>query len=133
MRDTDGEKIRNLYSYSTEEQSTFSYLQKYMDTINPRLDEIIASPSKRERFMLAGLFLTYRAFNHGGGIMTTDPSAIPDGAEDDVHYRRLTQFEIISGKRIIDMKHYLKLIHFSIVKLYLFGPARMLARFVLSG
>lgn len=123
-------EIIELFSYSEEEQKTFPYVREYMRRIRPELSRIMADPKARERFMLAGLFLTYRAFNHAGESMSTDTSEM---SHDGVHAKRLEAFRRITGREIRSTGEYLKMIRFGVIKLIVFRPAGMLYRFVVHG
>lgn len=116
--------VAELFSYTEKEQETFPYLRGYMRRIEPHLATVLSDPAKRERFMLAGLFLTYRAANHLGVNMTTDGDSVD---------RRLSEYHRLTGHRIIDTRSYLKMIRFSLLKYLLMGPGRFLYNFVIRG
>ena len=58
--------IIEVFSYDLGEQDVFPYLKRYMSLIKDKLPEIEKDNEKLRKFALAGLFLTYRAFNHSG-------------------------------------------------------------------
>jgi len=126
----EAEEVLRLFSYTEEEQKAFPYLREYMRRVRPELASVLAAPRGRERFMLAGLFLTYRALNHSGDGISTDTSGM---SPDSIHARRLEAFRRITGREISDPLKYLRMIRFNPLKLVLFGPARMLYRFVTRG
>lgn len=64
--------IIEIYLYDLEEQDGFPYIKKYMSLIENKLPETEKDEKKLRRFALAGLFLTYRAFNHSGQPFTTE-------------------------------------------------------------
>jgi hypothetical protein len=105
-------EIIEIFSYSRDEQETFDYLHRYMNRISERLPEIETDNEKLKRFALAGLFLTYRAFNHQGSTMTTE---VGDLSSESIHYKRLGIFREYFGTEIKDTSHYLSLINFSIL------------------
>jgi hypothetical protein len=98
-----------------------------MERIRPKLPEIVQDHAKRERFMLAGLFLNYRAANHLGVEMTTDIEG------EQTMDSRLLEFYRLTGRRIADSRAYLKMIRFSPFKLLLMGAGRFLYNFVMRG
>jgi hypothetical protein len=122
--------VLSLYSYSEEEQSTFPYLKEYMDRIRPHLPDIASSSPQLERFMLAGLFLTYRAYNHVGKEMTTHSDTVSD---DDVHQQRLLTYKQLTGRDLKSAREYLTHIHFGPLKLLSRNPGKDLYHFVLHG
>ncbi|MBK9941435.1 MAG: hypothetical protein IPP13_07420 [Kouleothrix sp.] len=126
----DPQPIISMYSYTEEEQSTFPYLRRYMEMIAPHLPDIVKDPLKLERFMLAGLFLTYRAYNHAGKPMTTEPSTL---FGDDIHRKRLLTYKEMTGKDVQNAQDYLARIHFGLLKVLSRNQARNLYRFVLHG
>ena len=103
------EKVRELFS--CDEQDTFPYIAKYMNLVSPRLDEILADSRSRERFMLAGLFLTFRACNHAGVEMTTEERQLARFPPL-VHADRLRSFRLITGHEIRSDCDYLKIIKY---------------------
>jgi len=105
-------EIIEIFSYSKEEQETFVYLRRYMKWISKKLPEIEGDNEKLKRFALAGLFLTYRAFNHQGSSMTTD---VGDSSSESIDYKRLGAFKEYFGIEIKDTSHYLSMINFSIL------------------
>lgn len=105
----DREKIIKIFSYSEKERETFPFLEAYMSRIQDKLPMILENPRQCERFILAGLFLTYRASNHTGIKMTTEISDA-DLDMDDIHTVRLVTFKEITGKSIDGIGDYLKMI-----------------------
>ena len=121
----------SLFSYTEEERDTFPYLRHYMQMIEPQLPRIKCNTDHVELFMLSGLFLTYRAFNHMGIELSTR-----NGAEviDSIHSQRLLKYKEVTGKDIDGAIHYLELINFSLPNmLWHLGPAKMLYHFVMHG
>lgn len=126
-------KIMELFSYSQDEQSAFPYLQDYMTRIRPKLPLILEDPDTLERFMLAGLFLTYRAFNHWGESMTTDDNGLVDYGNS-IHIVRIKTFKQVTGKDIISTGHYRRWISFGplmIISWFIFGGGKALYHFVI--
>ena len=118
-----------VFRYSQEETSTFPYLKSYSDLINrdpPRSDDADAA----ERYMLAGLFLTFRACNHAGVPMTTEriPAALPEK-----HQKRLSKYKELTRQSIGDQRHYLNRLRYNRLLFATIGPGRMLYRFVRFG
>ena len=109
-------EIIEIFSYSVEEQETFPYLRRYMKLITKKLTEIETNPDKLRKFALAGLFLTYRAFNHWGVTMSTNLSEV---SPDDMHYKRLKTFKDYFGLEIKDTKHYLSMMNLTELNLLL--------------
>ena len=131
------EKVRELFSYSCDEQDTFPYIAKYMNLVSPRLDEILADSRSRERFMLAGLFLTFRACNHAGVEMTTEERQLARFPPL-VHADRLRSFRLITGHEIRSTGDYLKMIRYNLLSVILMflrirNPGVFLYRFVVRG
>jgi hypothetical protein len=94
-----------LYSYTEEERAAFAYIDRYMNSIE-RLSPATEFPALQ--FALAGLFLTYRASNHSGVRMTTHVRDI-DFRSDSIHYRRLAEFEPLTGQSFESMHEYFRL------------------------
>ncbi len=117
------------FSYSEDEQEAFPYLKRYMTKVIPLLGESLREISTRNNFMLAGLFLTYRACNHLGCNISTDMGEI---SLLDIHMKRLELFRRVSGVHIESTRHYLELIDFKKHKSLFRGPGSMLLRFVAS-
>ena len=124
--------IQQLFSYSDQEQATFGYLQRYMRQITPHLEQILDVPATRERFMLAGLFLTYRAYNHSGLQMTT---TLDESQPETIHQQRLVAFARYSKKALTTSRDYLRAIHFPVfvLKSLVLGPHMALYLFVRYG
>ena len=121
--------IIDVFSYSDKEQEVFPYIRKYMRKIAPVRDEILATAAGRERYMLAGLFLTYRACNHQGLSMTT----VDVDKTRNQHTLRLWTYQHLSGKQILSTDDYLSLIGYSIMKITIWGPHNFLFKFVVDG
>lgn len=65
------ENIIEIFSYSSEEQNVFPYINKYMILINSHLNKYKLTEKQLVRFMLIGFFLDYRASCHHGSIFST--------------------------------------------------------------
>lgn len=109
-------EIIELFSYSKDEQDTFSYLQGYMKRISKKLPEIEGNQEKLKKFALAGLFLTYRAFNHTGSKLTTDNGDI---LSDSIHFKSLGAFKDYFGLEIKDTEHYFSMMNLTKINLLL--------------
>ena len=119
-----------LFLYTPAEQATFPYLRVYVRNIQPHIPQVITTPVACERFMLAGLFLTYRSYNHQNIQMTTNPDLL---CGERIHEQRLLTFSALTGKAINDTSHYLQMITFHPLKMVPLGPGHMLYRFVRYG
>ena len=64
--------IKETFSFTDREQAAFPYIRRYMQRIGEELDGILSDEKKARRFMLVGLFLTYRACNHMGVPLATN-------------------------------------------------------------
>jgi len=126
----DSTKIQELYSFTSEEQELFDYAREYMRKVRKRLPFLLETQNGRERFVLAGLFLTYRACNHIGTTMSTDN----EGGLTGLHKERLSLVTSITGKKIRSTEEFLKLIGYSPLKVILLrvNTASFLIRFVLK-
>ena len=103
-------EIIETFSYSVDEQETFDYLRRYMKHISKKLVEIENDKEKLKKFALAGLFLTYRAFNHTGNKMTTE---IENISPESIDFKRLKTFKEYFGIDILSAEYYLSMINFS--------------------
>jgi hypothetical protein len=103
-------EIIEIFSYTSAEQETFPYLSRYMNRISKKLPEIESDREKLKNFALAGLFLTYRAFNHSGNTMTTE---IEKDLPESIHLKRLEAFKDYFGINITDTEDYLSMINLS--------------------
>lgn len=103
-------EIIEIFSYTADEQEIFSYLHRYMNRISKKLSEIESDKEKLKRFALAGLFLTYRAFNHTGSKMTTDIGSI---SSESIHSKRLGAFKDYFGLEIRNEEHYFSMMNLS--------------------
>ncbi len=121
------EIVRRTFSYTDDEQAAYSYIGKYMQHITPLLDQILSTPMGQEKFMIAGLFLTYRAFNHWGRNMTT--GNLPD-LESSIHRNRLITYVSITGNEIQGTDDYLSRLGVSRLKLLLISPQKYLVSYV---
>lgn len=121
-------EIIKLFSYSNEEREAFGYIKKYSVEVDKYLTEIITDEEKLKKFMLAGLFLTYRACSHQGENMTTNTELL--SLKND-HKTRLNTFYKSTGIEIISTKDYLKKINFNPIK-GIFGIDKFLLKFVLK-
>ena len=95
--------VRLLYAYTLDEQRTFPYLGRYMRGIAAETPRILSTPHGRERFVLVGVFLTYRACNHMGVSMSSTEAASLGSP----HRERLEGVEAHTGHRIGSTSHYL--------------------------
>ena len=84
-----------------------------MSQIDKHRDRIIKDPQVLRKYMLAGLFLTYRSFNHWGDSMTTnlDLSKFIDEFKESNHYLKLSVYKAKWNEDIESTRHYLKLIN----------------------
>jgi hypothetical protein len=129
------ESIIELYSFTESEQEVYPFARKYMRKIKPKLPQIVRDPATRERFMLAGLYTTYRAFKHFGIEMTTD-NALLNTYLDNVYKRRLSEFRQITGKDIEDVLDYFRMVKYNPFKMILspiIGIDVILYYFVIHG
>ncbi len=117
-----------LFAYAPEEQKTFPYLSEYMRRVEPERARIAADPAMLERYMLAGLFLTWRACRHSGSPMST-----VGAPAEPLPYRRLAAYKQLTGKDIRDDADYLRRIRYRFWKPWVLGPGNMLFRFVMQG
>lgn len=102
--------IIEIFSYDQEEQKLFPYIEHYMKLVTKKLPEIEKDEEKLRKFALAGLFLTYRAFNHTGQSMTTEfKEPQPETAD----YKKLLAFKEYFGIEIRDTSHYFSMINYS--------------------
>ena len=124
------EEVRRVFSYTGEEQRLFGWPRKYMSLLADRLDRVLQDPGARHRFMLAGLFLTYRAANFAGESLSTERGPETDRGYTD---KRLEAFKRLDGTPIDSTRAYLRLIGFRPWRWKLFGIDRSLYRFVVSG
>jgi hypothetical protein len=126
--------IVEIFSYDMEEQEVFPYLKRYMFLIKDKLPEIERDNEKLRKFALAGLFLTYRAFNHSGQPMTTEFNYDPP---DTIHNKKLIIFKEYFGETITDVEHYLSMINYTFFDFILMilrvkNISKKLYRFVIS-
>jgi hypothetical protein len=122
-------KAMSVFRYSDEEMKIFPYLKIYSDALAndpPRSDDEDAA----ERYMLAGLFLTFRACNHASVIMSTE--AIPAGLPER-HRRRLSKYKELTDNPIVDQRRYLQRLQYNRLLYATIGPGRMLYRYVRFG
>jgi hypothetical protein len=124
-------EARALFTYRRAEQKAFPYLGTYARLLRPRLEGVLADEGARERFMLAGLFLSYRAFNHMGMGLSTDPAVLAQ-VFPSRHTRRLRAFHRLTGQEIHGTGDYLRRIGFW-RRPYLLAPGWSLYRFVVAG
>jgi hypothetical protein len=103
-------EIIEIFSYSADEQETFYYLHLYMKRISKKLVVIENDKEKLKKFALAGLFLTYRAFNHTGSNLTTE---IENISPESIHFKRLKAFKKYFDIEIVNTEHYLSMINFT--------------------
>ena len=113
-----------LFSYSSEERAAFRYIDRYMRFIDRNRVRVTGSHEAFKNFMLAGLFLTYRAFNHSSVDMTTDPDALADMGND-IHVLRLKAVGKNVGP-ILSTDDYLRQLHVSSLRIELLLPATFL-------
>ena len=127
--------VIKLFSYTEDEQKTFPYLRAYSQKITPMLPVVLANTDMTERFMLAGLFLTYRAFNHMGISMTTDIDSL-ELEHGTIHTERLQTYKLITGKEFQNSRAYLDMLKLNPIKIFMlisFQWGLMLYRFVIYG
>ena len=117
-----------LYSYTQQEQATSPHLSEYMREVAPDLSRIVATSPGRGRFVLAGLFLAYRACNHMGVALSSSEAANLSSP----HRERLAGVEAHTGHRLAGTSHYLRLLGLSRIRILvpMFRPGRFLADFV---
>ena len=128
--------IIEVFSYSLEEQAAFPYLKRYMTKVSRIRGSVLKSSAGQERYMLAGLFLTYRMCNLWGHGFSTLPSDIHTPVTS-IHARRLATYRLITGKDITSTEDYLTAIGLdshpiAFLKLAI-SPGRFLYRFVAKG
>lgn len=104
-------EIIKIFSYNTDETDTFPYLYRYMKLISKKLIKVENEERILKRFALAGLFLTYRAYNHSRALLTTENPS--DFDLSDIHSLRLATFKYHFKTEIYSSDHYLKMIGFS--------------------
>jgi hypothetical protein len=145
----DTDEIVHLFSYTEREQELFPYIRVNMTKVQRKLPKILENPKQRERFMVAGLYLTYRAYNFMGMSITTEISEQDiDLKLHDILNERLLAFKRLTGKAIGDTSDYLSMIHFGPILLQIIwhilfmvplwclrlsDPGTWLYRFVLRG
>lgn len=122
-------EILEIFSYLNVEQKVFDYINTYMNLVYKDLERIRGDPERLKRFMLAGLFLTYRMCKHGGWDMsTTALDTWPEG----IDKTRMQKYREITGEDLKGMKDYRKRIGMNAF-VYLFKePAKMLHKFVIG-
>ena len=103
-------EVVEIFSYSADEQESFDYLRRYMNRISKKLLEVESDKAKLKKFALAGLFLTYRAFNHTGSTMTTDIGNI---SSESIHFKRLGAFKEYFGLEIRNAEDYFSMMNLS--------------------
>lgn len=106
------QEIQDLYSYTAEEQNMFQFANDYMNKVSKLLPDLLETKAGRERFILAGLFLTYRTYNHAGLPMSTEVFYESGG----IHRERLSKVKDYTGKGFEDTKDYLRLLSLSSLK-----------------
>lgn len=127
-------EIIKIFSYDEEEKDAFSYLRRYMKLVEKRIDEIEKDEEKLKRFALAGLFLTYRAYNHIGISMETANFSEIDFI---IHSLRLRAFRDYFKDEIKDTSNYLEMLNFSVFHYLMFtfrlkSLPRKLCKFVVK-
>jgi hypothetical protein len=127
-------EIIEIFSYTSEEQKTFAYLRRYMNRITKKLREIEHDREKLKRFALAGLFLTYRTFNHSGSAMTTE---VGDISSENIHFKRLGALKDYFALEIRSAEDYLSLMrlskfHFILMMFRLTDISKTLYHFVVK-
>jgi hypothetical protein len=123
-------QIKEKFSYSEDDREVFEYLKVYSKCIDNELNRVASDEASIHRYMLAGLFLAYRASNHTGSEMTTYQNS------EGQFFGQLTAYHGFTGLHIIDMTDYLKRIRF--VKLYVWAfllgsMGKSLCRYVVRG
>ncbi len=123
------EQVKQVFSYQQDEQDVFPYIREYMACVGNHIQEILEDDEKRLRFMLAGLFLTYRAYNHSGMGFQTHKGALP---MDDIHTTRIRTYEEAGGHPIASTEEYLNVLRLGRFRVLLPGLGRRLCQFVLG-
>lgn len=99
MEDDVTETIIDVFSYSEEEQEDFPYLKDYMRKITPVRTQVLATEEGRRRYMLAGLYLTYRMCLYWDRVMST--SSTQDSTYPYYYCDfRLSTYKQLSGQEI---------------------------------
>jgi len=134
MVDEITQTIVEVFSYTEEEQDAFPYLQEYMGKIMPIRMQLLATEEGRRRYMLAGLFLSYRASVHIGGTMSTSAAEDFPDSRYFCDFRMMT-YKNLTGIDIDSQRGYLRSIGLnSLWKCFLLlsvlSPGAFLARFV---
>jgi hypothetical protein len=127
---TRDDEVLEFFSYSDNEQEMFPFIREYMRKIKPKLPQILEDQEGRERFMLAGLFLSYVALNHLGENMTTETDKSDLISENNLHLQRLEAYKRLTGKSIESTAQYLRMIRLSIIKRIFLRQEDMLYNFV---
>lgn len=124
----DKTKFWGTFSYADLPQTRrFSYLVRYRDRIASNKAKILASPDLCYRFMLAGMFLSYRSAVHAGAQLdTTAPETRGDRYTD----HAVRAFFEVTEQAITSNAQYLALIGYKPYLWSLTGTDRALARFV---
>ncbi len=122
-------EILEVFSYLDVEQKVFDYISAYMSLIYQDLDQIRGDSERLRRYMLAGLFLTYRMCSHSGWDMHTGSLAVwPEG----IDRTRMEKFREISGEDLKGIKDYKERIGMNAFTYLFKEPAKMLHKFVMG-
>ena len=126
--------IIDVSSYTEDEQDVFPYLRAYMRKITPIRMQVLATEEGRIRYMLAGLYLSYRRCLYMERVMSTNAAQDTSGL--DYYYDcRILTYKKLSGKDIESNSAYLSAL--GLLPLWkcvfwfaLFSPDVFLVRFV---
>ena len=123
------EELAEIFSYDSEEQGRSAALKRYMAAVSPMLPELLRDSAFRDRFILAGMFQTYREWSRTNHSMRAQDL---DADDDSRHARRLRAYEQIFGESLDANHDYLKKIGYSVWTALIRSPGKHLARFVLG-
>lgn len=113
-------KVFEIYSYTVKERKAFSYIDRYMASVDDALTED-ADALDEVGYALAGLFLTFRASNHSGCPMTTCSNHVIFNPDSN-HYKRLVLMTELTGVEFTNSQQYLRTAR--VAKISLFLPLR---------
>lgn len=128
--ENDLSEVWDAFAFTEEEQEVYPFARTYMRHVEPERERILTQPELRRRFMLVGLFPSYRAASHGGGSMSTDTVDVSPHVYTD---ERLQIYLRYTSERIVGTQSYLEKIGRWPRIMIIAGMGRRLARFVLSG
>lgn len=127
---SDGETLWDLFGYAPTARRQPSYLTRYNRRIERHKAKILESAPLSYRYMLAGLFHSYRAANHDGSNMDTTVEGMDGLSFTD---RRLRAFGAVTAVDITSNAQYRAMIGHRPYRWALMGHDRALVRFVLKG